>query len=232
LYYPRTLSVGGRLLDTHDGSDPEGATGVPDELALIRRAQSGDASAYEVLVRRYQDIAFRTAYLITGDAGDAEDAAQVGFLNAWRALHRFEPDPARRTLLRRRSATVQPSSPLTPFRPWLLQIVANEARNRRVARGRHPTLALSAVEDRPADEPARSPEAAALAVERDTALLEALNALSPEDRIVIACRYVLDLSEAETAAAIGIPRGTVKSRLFRALRRARALLEGGGTTDV
>ncbi len=226
------MSVGGRLLDTHDDSDPASAPGVPDELALIRRAQSGDASAYEVLVRRYQDIAFRTAYLITGDAGDAEDAAQVGFLNAWRALHRFEPDPARRTLLRRRSATAQPSSPLTPFRPWLLQIVANEARNRRVARGRHPTLALSAVEDRPADEPARSPEAAALAVERDTALLDALNALSPDDRLVITCRYVLDLSEAETAAAIGIPRGTVKSRLFRALRRARALLDDGGSSDV
>jgi len=198
---------------------------------LIRRAQSGDASAYEVLVRRYQDIAFRTAYLITGDTGDAEDAAQAGFLNAWKALHRFEPDPARRTIRGRRSTIATPSSPLTPFRPWILQIVANEARNRRAARGRHPTLALSAVEDRPADEPARSPEAAALAVERDTALLDALNALSPEDRLVISCRYVLDLSEAETAAAIGIPRGTVKSRLFRALRRARALLEDGGTSN-
>ena len=228
------MSVGGRLLDTHDDSDPAGAEGVPglpDELTLIRRAQSGDASAYEVLVRRYQDIAFRTAYLITGDAGDAEDAAQAGFLNAWRALHRFEPDPARRPILRRRSTITESSSPQTPFRPWILQIVANEARNRRAARGRHPTLALSAVEDRPADEPARSPEAAALAVERDTALLDALNALSPEDRLVISCRYVLDLSEAETAAAISIPRGTVKSRLYRALRRARALLEEGGTTD-
>src|SRR5688500_17348496 len=99
LYYPRTLSVGGRLLDTHDDPDPADVTRVTDELTLIRRAQRGDASAYEVLVRRYQDAAFRTAYLITGDAGDAEDAAQAGFLNAWRALDRFEPDPARRTVL-------------------------------------------------------------------------------------------------------------------------------------
>lgn len=182
-------------------------------------------------MRRYQTIAFRTAYLITGDASDAEDAAQVGFLNAWKAIGRFEPDPARRSPRRPRPATVQSTPVASPFRPWILQIVANEASNRRSARGRHPTLALSAVEDRPADEPARSPEAAALAAERETALLAAVNALGPDDRLVIACRYFLDLSEAETAATIGVPAGTVKSRLFRALRRARALLDVDGSDD-
>ncbi len=196
---------------------------------LVTCAQRGDAAAFETLVRRYQEIAFRTAYVITGDPAEAEDAAQTGFLKAWTALDRFEPDPGRRRSLRRRHVQAVPTGPnATPFRPWLLQIVANEARNRRIARGRHPTLTLGAVENHLADEPARSPEVAALAAERDAALLDALNALTSDDRNVIACRYFLDLSEAEMAVALGVPRGTVKSRLFRALRRARVLLDAEG----
>lgn len=203
--------------------------GEPDELALVRCAQRGDVAAFETLVRRYQEIAFRTAYLITGDPGDAEDAAQTGFLKAWRALDRFEPDPARRRSPRPRpTLAVSPGPHHTPFRPWLLQIVANEARNRRTARGRHPTLELGDIDERSVAERAPSPEAATLATERDEALVAALNSLSPDDRRVIACRYFLELSEAETAETLGVPRGTVKSRLFRALRRTRALLDPEG----
>ena len=88
----------------------------PTEEELVERAKRGDDDAYEELVRAYQGIAFRTAYLVAGNAADAEDAAQEGFVKAHRALGRF-----------RRGA---------PFRPWLLQIVANEARNRRRSAGR------------------------------------------------------------------------------------------------
>jgi RNA polymerase sigma-70 factor (ECF subfamily) len=67
-----------------------------------------------------------------------------------------------------------------------------------------------------------------LADERRTGLLTAIAALRPEDRLVIGCRYLLELSEAETAAALGVRRGTVKSRLSRALERLRGELENDG----
>ena len=109
----------------------------------------------------------------------------------------------------------------SPFRPWLLAIVANEARNRRRSAGRRDQLALrAAAEVRPGDA-ASSPEAALLAAERRRRLLEAVNGLSDEHRLVLACRYFLELSEEETAAALDLRPGTVKSRLARALGRLR-----------
>ena len=163
--------------------------------------------AYEELVRRYQDIAVRTAHLISPD-GDAEDAAQDAFVKAFAALSRFRAD--------------------APFRPWLLRIVANEARNRRRSAGRRTGLALRVAEDRRPGDAAPSPEAAVLAGEQRAALLAAINGLRDEDREVIGARYLLELSEAETADALGIPRGTVKSRLSRALGRLR---DGLGSLD-
>jgi RNA polymerase sigma factor (sigma-70 family) len=176
-----------------------------EERAVIERARRGDAGAYETLVRQYQDTAFRVAYLITGTAAEAEDAAQEAFVKAWGALHRFRPD--------------------APFRPWLLRIVANEARNRRTAAGRRATLALRARERHPEGDAAPSPEVVALRAETRDALLRALAHLREDDRLVIAYRYFLDLSEAEMAMALNIARGTVKSRLSRALGRLRAVLE-------
>ena len=104
-----------------------------------------------------------------------------------------------------------------PFRPWLLAIVANEARNRRRSQGRRAALTLRA-----AAEPAargEDPEDAAFATERRERLLNAVERLREDDRDVLACRYFLELSEEETAAALGIARGTVKSRTHRALVR-------------
>jgi RNA polymerase sigma-70 factor (ECF subfamily) len=180
-----------------------------EERARIERAQGGDAGAYELLVRSYQDIAFRTAYLITGTAAEADDAAQEAFIKAWYALGRFRPD--------------------APFRPWLLRIVANEARNRRTAAGRRATLALRAMERYPTADATPSPEAAALHAEQQGALVQAIGRLREEDRLVIAYRYFFDLSEAEMATALDCARGTVKSRLSRALGRLRAVLR---TTDL
>ena len=172
-----------------------------DEAELVERARRGDLEAWETLVRTYQGIAFRTAYLLAGNAADAEEAAQDGFVKAHRALGRF-----------RRGAEL---------RPWLLRIVANEARNRRRSAGRRERLALrAAAETRPGDA-VPSPEAAVLAGEQRERLLAAVEALPDEHRDAIACRYLLGLSEAETAAALGVRAGTVKSRLSRALARLR-----------
>lgn len=172
-----------------------------EESELIERAQRGDAVAYEALVRRYQDAALRTAGLILGGEAEAEDAAQDAFVKAYAALGRFRAG--------------------APFRPWILRIVANEARNRRRSAGRRTGLAARLAEDRPSDGAAPSPETAVLARERRSTLLTALGALGEDDRLVIGYRYLLELGEAEMAEALGIPRGTVKSRLSRALGRLR-----------
>jgi RNA polymerase sigma-70 factor, ECF subfamily len=177
----------------------------PHEESLVERARRGDVAAYEELVQTYQGIAFRTAYLIAGTAADAEDAAQEGFVKAYRALGRFRPG--------------------APFRPWLLQIVANEARNRRRSAGRRAALALRAAAAESSGDVAPSPEAALVASERRRELLAALERLREEERLVLACRFFLDLSEEETAAALGVRRGTVKSRQSRALARLREEME-------
>ena len=176
-----------------------------DDPELIARAQRGDAAAFEEIVQRYQQVAFRTAYVITGSAADAEDAAQEGFVKAYRALGRFRAG--------------------AEWRPWLLRIVANEARNRVRSSGRRHRLELRLTEGfRPGDA-APSPEAVAVALDERKRLLAMVNALSDEDREVIASRYFLELNGEETAAALGIPEGTVKSRLSRALARLRARVE-------
>src|SRR6267378_6289894 len=181
--------------------------GRPTDGELFSRAQRGNEAAYEEIVRRYQEVAFRTAYVITGSAADAEDAAQEGFVKAYRALATFRTG-------------AEP-------RPWLLRIVANEARNRSRSAGRRHQLELRMAERfRPGDA-APSPEAAALAAEDHQFLVGLLNDLSEEDRLVIASRYLLELSGEETAAALNIPEGTVKSRLSRALARLRLRFEEG-----
>ncbi|MFB3739367.1 MAG: RNA polymerase sigma factor [Candidatus Velamenicoccus archaeovorus] len=178
-----------------------------EEAALVGRARQGDVDAFGELVERYRAVAFRAAYLVTGNGPDAEDAAQEGFVKAYYALARFRSG--------------------SPFRPWLLRIVTNEARNRRRAAGRRERLALRLSEDRRRGDAAPSPEAAAVEREAAQEVLAALGELREADRIVIAYRYFLELSEAETADVLGVRPGTVKSRLHRALSRLRDRLPPG-----
>jgi RNA polymerase sigma factor (sigma-70 family) len=190
---------GPRCCNRVEGS-ASGRAVVSEDAKLAERAKNGDTAAYEKLVRGHQAVAFRTAYLITGNASEAEEAAQEAFVKAYRALGRYRPG--------------------APFRPWLLAVVANEAKNRRKAAGRRARLALRVAVDNPQGD--ASPEAAAVAAERRAELLAALGDLREEDRLAIGCRYFLGLSEGETAATLGCARGTVKSRLSRALARLRA----------
>jgi RNA polymerase sigma factor (sigma-70 family) len=180
------------------------------EREWIESARRGDASAFEELVRRYQEIAFRTAYLVVGDADEARDAAQDGFLRAHAALGRFRVG--------------------AEFRPWLLRIVANAARNRRRSAARRADLALRAFRDAASGDAAPSPEVLLLAEERRRELLVAINRLRAEDRLVIALRWFLELNEEEMAGVLNCPRGTVKSRLSRAITRLRAAI-GEGADD-
>ena len=156
-------------------------------------------------MRAHQGIAFRTAFLIARDTSDAEEAAQDGFVKAYRALGRF-----------RRGA---------PFRPWLLQIVANEARNRRRSAGRRASLALRLADEARPGDAVPSPEAELLSGDRRAELLAAVEGLREEERLVVSCRFFLGLSEDETAQTLGLKLGTVKSRTSRALEQLRREVE-------
>jgi RNA polymerase sigma-70 factor (ECF subfamily) len=177
----------------------------PDDAALIERARDGDERAFEELMRTYQGIAYRTAYLLTGSAADAEDAVQTGFVKAWAALPRFRAGAA--------------------FKPWVLRIVANEAHNRRRSERRRVELRLRATAAHPPGDAAPYPEGAALGRDERERLLLAVERLEERDRDVLTCRYFLELSEEETAMALGVRRGTVKSRTARALERLRTEVE-------
>jgi RNA polymerase sigma-70 factor (ECF subfamily) len=188
-----------------------------DELALVERARTGDVNAYEALVQQYQQLAYRVAYQVTRDAADAEDAAQEAFVNVYYALGRFRPG--------------------APFKPWLCRIVANEARNRRMAAHRRTALAERAQRAQASGEAAPSPEAAAEADEFRATLVDTLGRLRDDDRLILSYRLFFDFSEADMAEALKIPKGTVKSRLSRALTRLRAALPAdlqlpsGGTVN-
>jgi RNA polymerase sigma factor (sigma-70 family) len=177
-----------------------------EEAELVERARRGDVPAYSELVRRHQQLAFRTAYAVCGNAADAEDAAQEAFVKAHRALDRFRSG--------------------APLRPWLLRIVANEARNRRRSAGRREHLAVRAAPRVPAAADV-GPETAVLLADERARLAEALDRLEAPQREVVLLRHVLELSEAECAAVLGCRPGTVKSRLSRGLARLRADLEAG-----
>ncbi|WP_222598363.1 RNA polymerase sigma factor [Lentzea tibetensis] len=167
----------------------------------MARAQRGDLDAYGVLVARYTALAHRTAYLL-GAGADAADIVQEAFVKGFRKLSTF-----------REGAT---------FRPWLLAIVANETKNLHRARKRRNLMELrvhNTTDTVDHNDPAE------LVDDSRARLLQALEQLPEKDRQVVTCRYLLDLTEAETAQTLDIAKGTVKSRLSRALAKLRPLLE-------
>jgi RNA polymerase sigma-70 factor (ECF subfamily) len=149
---------------------------------------------------RYSAAAHRAAAFF-GAGSDAADVVQDAFVKAFRSLDGFRDGAA--------------------FRPWLLRIVSNEAKNAVRARGRREALALRALELPTGADPAGE----VIEAERRRELLEAVRRLREQERAVVVCRYFLQLSEQETAEVLDLPRGTVKSRTSRALVRLRSRLE-------
>ena len=173
------------------------------DAAAIAAVRGGDREAFAVLVGRYQEVAFRAAYLIVRDAGIAEDAAQEAFVRAFAALASFRETE--------------------PFRPWLLRIVTNAALNHVRSRTRRLGLVVRVAGLR-SEAPPEPPDVVA-GGEEQRALWKAMNELPPDDRVVLYYRYFLELPEREMAAALGIAPGTVKSRLSRAGARLRKVIE-------
>jgi RNA polymerase sigma-70 factor (ECF subfamily) len=170
---------------------PHGEAILPNprtgEATLVRAAQRGSAEAFAELFRRHWPRAHRAAWLVVHDATAAEDVAQEAFLSAVRSLDRFD---------RRR-----------PFGPWLHRIVVNRAID--YARARELRREVAGADyDHAADEVNHAPSDDVVA---------ALAALPPEQRAVIVLRHLLGFTPGEIARALGLPRGTVNSRLRRGL---------------
>ena len=173
-----------------------------DESTLISRSKNGDAAAWEPLVRVHQQPVFRFAYLLLGDPDDAEDVTQETFLRAWKYLKRFDTT--------------------RPLRPWLLSIASNLASNWRRSAGRYVSALTRAFRDEPA--PDSIEEKSTQQMQADE-LWEAVQGMKMVDQQVIYLRYFLDLSVAETADVLQIAEGTVKSRLSRALKKLRNIIQ-------
>jgi RNA polymerase sigma-70 factor (ECF subfamily) len=201
--WPGDNRRGGKLSSIDDVPLSIATDVATDEERLLAAARAGDREAYGRLIAPHQEVAFRAAFLITGSAADAEEATQEAFVKAWLGLERFRLGE--------------------PFRPWLVQIAVNEARNRRRGAGRRAGLALRAAAAVSVTT-APSAEERALAAEERARLIAGLERLREQDQLVIAARHLLGLSESETATALGLRPGTVKSRLSRGLARLRAEL--------
>lgn len=176
---------------------------VFDDDALVARVRSGDRDAFGALVGRHQRAALRVAAVISGSTEEANDIVQDAMVKAYRSFDSY-----------RGTSSV---------RSWMLRVVANEAKNH--VRGRVRRLRR---DDRVSSRELRVVTGADTAVfermEHDE-LAHALARLGANDRAVLGCRFVADLSEAETATVLGVARGTVKSRTSRALERLRTELE-------
>ena len=171
---------------------------------LIERSRNGDGHAFEQLVRAHQGLAIRVAHLVVRDHAEAEDVTQDAFIKAYRSLDRFRLG--------------------SPFRPWLLAIVRNEALNRVRSSKRRNHLVLREGNDPISGGAAPSPETVVVSDLERALVLDAIDQLPERHQAVITSRFLLELSEEETAVMLGIPRGTVKSRTSRALRRLRVII--------
>lgn len=170
----------------------------PDEFEIVARARTGDDLAWEALVRQHQEPVFRLAYLLLGDPDDAKDIAQEAFIRTYQHLDRFDET--------------------RPLRPWLMRIASNLALNRKRSLKRYWRSLERAARQRPAEQASLDPDG----IEE---LWQAIRRLKHDDQQVIYLRYFLEVSEAEMASTLEIARGTVKSRLHRALSRLRDLIE-------
>ena len=176
--------------------------GGSEDALLERRAAEGDPDAFGALVERHAGSARRVARAVLDDPHAADDAAQEGFLAAWRAIDRYDPRQ--------------------PFAPWLLRIVMNEARDLRRKRG------VRATSDIPLGyrAPGRGPEGEANAALIGDRLRTALAGLPERQRMVVVLFDAEGWAHAEIGGLLGIPEGTVRSELFHARRALRRSLEG------
>ena len=171
----------------------------------VRRCQDGDREAFRHLVEQYQHPLYGAALLMTHNPALAEEHVQEALLNAWRGIRGFQRG--------------------RPIKPWLMRILVNEV----LSRQRRRSLATVPLDESP---PLEAPPGDVEAFADRDAIRHALDQLTPEHRQVVVLRYFADLTVRDVARAAGVREGTVKSRLHRALRQMRELLDQTGVREV
>jgi RNA polymerase sigma-70 factor (ECF subfamily) len=178
----------------------------PDDTELVRRCRAGDEAAFRELVDRYKDLVFALVVRTVPDRGVADDLAQDVFLRVHRGLPYFRGDSKLST--------------------WIYRIAANVCAQHRLQR----SPAVASIDERDErDRLVREPAAGDRAIsdfELRERLEKAIARLAPLDRFLIAGHYLKGVQYEDLAQAVDLPLGTVKTHLFRARRRLRALLEG------
>jgi RNA polymerase sigma-70 factor (ECF subfamily) len=186
----------------------EGATGDSDAL-LVRRTRAGDTRAFGILVERYMRRAYYAALGLVGSSEDALDLSQEAFVRAFRARHTIDPD--------------------RPFYAWLYQIIRrlcfNHTRDRRTRRRGIEAAGDWLVEQASARTAGMRPDRALEQAEAKRRVAAALESLSDRDREVLVLKEFEGLRYREIAEILGVPIGTVMSRLYSARRRLAAALE-------
>ena len=190
-----------------------GAEAEAPDLELVQLAQKGDHAAFEALVRRYSERAYRAAYRVVRDSSQAEDIVQEALIKAYRGLRKFEA----------RSS----------FYTWLYRIVHNLALDRRRRERRAPTLewddAVSKeIDPRVVAPPPDSPEASARRAQVRRLVATGVQDLPDGQREVLLLREVEGLSYEEIARTMGISKGTVMSRLHYARKKMVDFLRRAG----
>ena len=171
----------------------------------LEQCRVGDSLAIERLVETYQGDVYRLALSILEDSDEADDATQEVFVAALRALESFRGNAS--------------------FKTWLFSITVNVCRTRlyrQKNRGRLQQILQSLFHIR-GDQP--HPESEAIQSESDSALWQAIHALDDKHRIPVILRYYHDLPVAEIAETLGVPVGTIHSRLNHAREKLRMLLK-------
>jgi len=171
-------------------------------MDLVRRSQAGDEEAFAALFQKYKNLVYKTAYLMLGDADEAEDVLQEVFIQVHKSLHTFQPTKG-------------------AFTTWLHRVTVNRCLNRRRKR-RFSFLSLD--ESSPSSVTSRWPSSESRTVEEE-AVRQAVSRLSEKQQAVVILRYYWELAYSEIAYILDIPLGTVKSRLNLALRTLRKELE-------
>lgn len=186
----------------------EGATGDSDAL-LVRRTRAGDTRAFGILVERYMRRAYYAALGLVGSSEDALDLSQEAFVRAFRARHTIDPD--------------------RPFYAWLYQIIRrlcfNHTRDRRTRRRGIEAAGDWLVEQATSRTAGMRPDRALEQAEAKRRVAAALESLSDRDREVLVLKEFEGLRYREIAEILGVPIGTVMSRLYSARRRLAAALE-------
>jgi len=174
-----------------------------EDAALVERTRSGDMQAYGLLVAKYQDRIFNTAYRMVGRREDAEELAQEAFLKALEKISQFRSQ--------------------SRFYTWLFRIAVNLIISHRRHSGRIRFQSLAADElgltqaaGLKARKSGQSPQAAAIKAETRLRIARALEELDDEMRLVIVLRDMEEMDYSQIADVLSVPTGTVKSRIHRA----------------